>query len=179
MLNPLHKRRCYCYSIAEQINTNSLQSGYSPLRILFLVPCIQLAKELFDELRISILENSFSRQSHQVQLVVHVVHRKEMGAGRFLRGDMVDVGPCDAQPPLFSWTTASTLTAFLNRPEILGICSIADIEHPGRCDGVAKPLRMMSMLTSYSRTLLTAVLVGHTQSNISAPRATETTKSSG
>jgi hypothetical protein len=71
------------------------------------------------------------------------------------------------------------LAAFLNRPEIFRICSVADIEHPGRCDGVAKALRMMSVLTSYSRTLLTAVLVGHTQSNMSAPRATETTKSSG
>lgn len=93
---------------------------------------------------------------------------------------MVNVGSGDAKTALGGWSTTSALAAFFNRTKVFGIYCIAYVENTGRSDGVSETLKLISYVPgSCCRSTRTAVLVGQTQSNMSAPRATDTTKSSG
>jgi hypothetical protein len=67
------------------------------------------------------------------------------------------------------------------------VAGISEIQDPGRRDGIAEPLRTSLRMLSSCIVCggspgggdLTAVLVGQTQSNMSAPRAMHTIRSSG
>jgi hypothetical protein len=63
-------------SVDEKVYANTSQCADSPGRILLLFPGIQLAEEVLDEPRISVLQDGFSGKSHQVQLIVDVVYRE-------------------------------------------------------------------------------------------------------
>jgi hypothetical protein len=67
-------------------------------------------------------------QPHQVQLIVDIVHGQEMGSGSLFCSNMVDVGSSEAKTALCGRTAACTLTALLNRAEVLGKDGIAEIE---------------------------------------------------
>jgi hypothetical protein len=140
---------------------------------------VQLGEEVFQELWVSVLQNGFSDQAHQVQLVVNIVHGQEMSSGSLLCCDVVDVGTSDAQASLCRWTAARALAALFNGPKVLRIDGVADVQDAGGGNGIAEALRMLLDVQTAAIWTLTAVRVGHTQSNMSAPSATETTKSSG
>jgi hypothetical protein len=82
--------------VDDKVYANTLQCTHSPSRILLFFPRIQLAEEVLHELGISVLQDGFSNESHQVQLIVYVVHRQEMCSGCFLCSDVIDVRPGDA-----------------------------------------------------------------------------------
>lgn len=86
----------YCVqSVTQQVNSNTLQCSDCPFRILLLV-IVKLAKEVPHESWIIILENGFMDSSHEVKLIVHVVHSEQMSPNGLLRSEVVDVCPCDA-----------------------------------------------------------------------------------
>lgn len=82
--------------VDEKVYAYTLQRTDSPGRILLFLPGIQLAEEVPDKLRISVLENGFSNEPHQVQLIVNVVHREQVRSSCFLGSDVVNVRPGDA-----------------------------------------------------------------------------------
>lgn len=168
-----------CPSVAEQVNANTAQCRNGPLWIFFLLLIVQLREEVFHKLRISIVQDSFACQPHQIQLIVYVVHCQQMRASSLLGGDMIDVGAGDSQTSLCGRSAASALAAVFDWAKVLGIHGVAEVEHASGCNGIAEALGLSesSQITAEGR--LTAVLVGHTQSNMSAPSATETTRSSG
>lgn len=112
---------------------------------------------------------------------------------RFLGSDMVDEGTCDTEPAVVHRSTAGTSAGRFDGGEVGGEGGVAEVEVSRRGDGIAETLNkirwyqfgdisdakswLWSRVGGYR--ILTAVRVGHTQSNMSAPRATETTRSSG
>lgn len=94
---------------------------------------------------------------------------------------MIDVSASDAQATVFGGPAARALAAGFYGAEVGGVLGVAKVEDPGGGDGVAKALKISISIDSSTmrRRRRTAVRVGQTQSNISAPSATETTKSSG
>ena len=112
------------------------------------------------------------------------MHRQQMGADGFLGRDVVDICARDTEA---ARTTADAGAAGGDGGEVGGIGGVAEVEDTVGGDGVAEALEGIEceLLREGKRGeeelggQLTAVRVGHTQSNMSAPRATETTRSSG
>ena len=103
-----------------------------------------------------------------------------MGAGRLFARDMVDVRASDAKPALIRPPATDAVTSCLDRAEVSGVRGVAKVERSSQRDGISESLRHNNQPRSWQAKVgLTAVRVGQTQSNISAPRATETTRSSG
>lgn len=109
----------------------------------------------------------------------------QMRPNSLLGRKMVYKSPGNAQSAIFFRSAASTRAIRFDRAKILAVARMLQIEHAARCDGVAEALFMPGIISATRKRRarpdkkLTAVLVGHTQSNISAPRATATTISSG
>lgn len=93
---------------------------------------------------------------------------------------MVHVGLGEAETSFVGRKTACAGTALFNWRKVCLEGFMAQVYCAGREDCLSETLIFVSMRTD-TRILIrrTAVLVGHTQSNISAPRATATTISSG
>lgn len=102
-----------------------------------------------------------------------------MGASRFLGSNMVDEGSRDAQTTLRLGSATRAAAALCNRREIVRISSMPKVDDAPRGDGVTKALELVSIHHDKTKVKCTAVLVGQTQSNMSAPNATDTTMSSG
>jgi hypothetical protein len=102
-----------------------LQRSDGPFWILVLVPAVQFAEEVFQKLWIAVFEDSFACQSHQIQLVVDVMHGQQMGSGGLFGGDVGNIGTSDAETALRGRTTACTLTALFNGPKVLGVYGVA------------------------------------------------------
>jgi len=137
--------------------------------------------------------------------MVHIVDRQEMCADGFLGGEVVEVGPRDAQAASFFGPAGRAGAVGFDWREILGVARVFDVEDTSGGYGVAEALdgrvsmsreregateEVMGVhVMMYGdsdeagkcgdESELTAVLVGQTQSNMSAPRATATTMSSG
>jgi hypothetical protein len=60
--------------LLKKIHTHTLQRADRPLRILLLLPVIQFLEEVLEELWVSIRDDGFPYEPHEVQLVVDVVH---------------------------------------------------------------------------------------------------------
>jgi hypothetical protein len=105
----------------------------------------------------------------------------QMSTDGLLRGDMVHVGFGKPETSFFGGKTAFASTIFLNWRKVSLEGLMAQVHSAGREDCLTETLILMSMRTKTKRWPIkrTAVRVGHTQSNISAPRATATTISSG
>ena len=126
--------------LAKQIYANTSKRIDCPSRVLVLLSVVQLAKEVFDELRVSILYDGLSCLFHQIELVVHIVHSQEMRAGSLLCSDVVDVGSCDSQSAFRFWSTAGAFAAFLDWAEVFREIGVAKVEHTAGSDGVAEAL---------------------------------------
>jgi hypothetical protein len=162
-----------------QIHTNTPQRSHCPRWILGLVAAVQLGEEVFQELWVCVLQDGFAYQPHQVKLVMDIVHGQQMGSRRLLCCNVVDIGARDAQASLCRWTTARALAALFDGPKVFCVDGVADVQDSGRSNGIAEALCRLEEAHTAVIWILTAVRVGHTQSNMSAPSATETTKSSG
>jgi hypothetical protein len=90
---------------------------------------VQLAKEIFYELWIAVPKNSLACQTHQIKLIVDVVHSQQVGSGSLFCSDMVDVGTSDAETALRGRTAAGTLATLLDRSKILGVYGVAEVEN--------------------------------------------------
>lgn len=93
-----HRRLIAATSIAQEIYTDASECLDSPFWVLVPVAAVQLAEEVFQELRVCIFQNGFSGPPHQIELVVDIVHCQEMGAGSLLCCNVINVGSCDAEP---------------------------------------------------------------------------------
>lgn len=123
-----------------------------------------------------------------------------MCSRRLLSSDVVDVRSRDSQPAVLGGDAAGAGAVFLDGGVVVGVSRVPEIESARGCDGVSEALSVDMVLLScelYSCLFflleggwwfdgnrgemgrLTAVRVGQTQSNISAPRAMDTTRSSG
>lgn len=131
--------------IAHQIHAHPLQCRHSPVWISGLVIIIQLPKEAPYECWISVFENSFSNLSHEVELVVHVVHREKMCARRLFCCDVIDVGTCDAETALFCGSAAHALAAFFDGAEVFGVGGVSEIFDSVGGDGVSEALEYISI----------------------------------
>jgi hypothetical protein len=124
---------------------------------------------------------------------MHIVNGQQMCPDRLLGSEMIDVRAGHAQTTRFFGPARCTRTALLDRRKVLGVPRVFEIEHAAGSDGISESLFRMKVSKDVDGGLfhsvvceskdvgngLTAVLVGQTQSNISAPRATATTMSSG
>lgn len=111
--------------LAKQIYANTSKRIDCPLRVLVLPSVVQLAKEVFDELRVSILYDGLSCLFHQIELVVHIVHCKKMRSGGLFGGNMIDVCPRDTKSAFGHWTAAGAFTTFLDRAKIFRVSGVA------------------------------------------------------
>lgn len=114
-----------------------------------------------------------------------------MRARRLLCSDVVDVGARDAESGRTGGVedvlcaTDEAGAGGVDGAEVICEGGVAEVEDTGGCDAVAEALWCVSSEFVCRRWILgswgmrTAVRVGQTQSNMSAPRATETTRSSG
>jgi hypothetical protein len=108
----------------------------------------------------------------------------QMRSHSLLRRKMVYICSCYAQTALILGSTTTCAGAsVLNGREISRIGGVSEIEYAIWCDGVSETLcdiyQYSCIFSLYCCRKLTAVRVGQTQSNISAPKATDTTRSSG
>jgi len=93
---------------------------------------------------------------------------------------MVHVSLGNPETSFVDRKTACAGTALFNWRKVCLKGFMAQVHCAGREDCLSESLIFMSMMVNTRRLIRhTAVLVGHTQSNISAPRATATTISSG
>jgi hypothetical protein len=60
--------------LLKKIHAHTLQRADRPLRILLLLSVVQFREEVLEELWVSICNDGFSYEPHEVQLVVDVVH---------------------------------------------------------------------------------------------------------
>ena len=104
-----------------------------------------------------------------------------MGANSFLSGNVMHIRLSDSKSPLVGGAATGTFAALFNRGEVVGIATISKIQCSRRHDGISESLGFVRQGRKLFMPIekLTAVRVGHTQSNMSAPKATETTRSSG
>jgi hypothetical protein len=63
-----------CLRLLKNIHTHTLQRADRPLRILLLLPVVQFREEVLEELWVSVCNDGFPYEPHEVQLVVDVVH---------------------------------------------------------------------------------------------------------
>lgn len=118
---------CLLWRAFKQIDPDALEGIHCPSRISFLLPLIQVSKEVLDKLWISIFHDGFPSKPHQVQLVMDIVHRQQVSSCCLFGRDMVDVGTSNTEPTLGTWTTARTIAPFFNGPKVFGINSITKI----------------------------------------------------
>jgi len=105
-----------------------------------------------------------------------------MRSNSLLGRNMIYECPRNPQSAIFFRPTASTPTPLFDGAKVLTVARVFEIEHAAGGDGVAEALfvNIYQPRAAHARSgELTAVLVGQTQSNISAPKATATTISSG
>lgn len=110
-----------------------------------------------------------------------------MGSNRFFPSHVINVCSGDAEAAVFGLEAANTAATGFDRGKVVRRGSVAQVDGSRGRDRVSKPLcqAMMSFDEDQCNSLtkekhaLTAVLEGQTQSNISAPKAMETTRSSG
>ena len=105
----------------------------SPIRI-------QLTEEVLHKGRISVLDYCFSCLSHQLKLIVHVVHSDEMSSDRLLGSEMVDIRFCDTETALALWSACCAMAVGFDKREVVGEGCVTEIEDPVGCDGVAEAL---------------------------------------
>jgi hypothetical protein len=60
--------------LLKKIHTHTLQRADRPLRILLLLPVVQFREEVLEKLWVSVCNDGFPYEPHEVQLVVDVVH---------------------------------------------------------------------------------------------------------
>lgn len=134
--------------VLHQINTHPPQRLHRPTRIL-LLPLIQPPKELPHKRRVPILQNRLPYLPHQIQLIVHIMHRQQMRAHRLLRRCVVDIRPSDAQTALFGGAAHDALAPGLDGAKVFRVGSVAQVFDAGGGDGVAEALLMsVSSLTT-------------------------------
>lgn len=107
-----------------------------------------------------------------------------MSTRRLLRGNVVDISTRDAEAALVLWPAARARAVCFYGGEVVGERCVAEIQGAGRDYGVAEALAeelriSRSTVDGRGKEIRTAVRVGQTQSNMSAPRATDTRRSSG
>ena len=112
-----------------------------------------------------------------------------MSSCGFFAGNMIDIRACDPKPALFRGQATNARTAVLNGRKVVCVGGMAEVQGAGGYDGIAETLRIKDIGEYYHEEegrgrlkqgkVRTAVLVGQTQSNMSAPRAIDTTRSSG
>ena len=108
-----------------------------------------------------------------------------MSTNCLFRRYVIDIRPRNSQPTSIFRSAARARTVLVDGVRIVGESRVAKIQCSGRCDGVTEalfksiPVRQWKYFRGTVELKLTAVLVGQTQSNMSAPKATETSRSSG
>src|ERR1700733_1871944 len=96
---------------------------------------------------------------------------------------VVNERPCHTQAAFLARSATAACAIGLDRVEVFGERRVLEIEEPSCGDSIPEPLKNncyrceLIHLPQYVE--LTAVLVGQTQSNMSAPRAIATRRSSG
>lgn len=109
----------------------------------------------------------------------------------FLGSNVVDVSAGDAETARRGGETARARTEGGDGPEVGAVAGVPEVERAGGGDGVAEALGGVSLGYGVGlggrigggwredRDALTAVRLGQTQSNMSAPKAIHTIRSSG
>ena len=126
-----------------------------------------------------------SNGAHQSQLIGHIVHRYQIAGDRFDGGDTVQIRS--------GVTLASrTLALIVDRSEIFGERFQPQVQLASFNQRTSEPLKSIECVKRYNTDcwketeikikikkylIHTAVLVGKTQSNMSTPRAQQTTRS--
>lgn len=109
-----------CALLRKELDSDFAQSTDRPSREVLLI-VVELRKEALQERRISVFDDRCPYTPHEIQLIVHVVHRKQVCSCRLLRRDVVDEGPSNAETSSRFWPTTGAFACFRNRPKVICI----------------------------------------------------------